>query len=314
MELPIELTLQVETLLEGKKTNELKRIAETLSDRYRNESGAGKKLLTKEIEAAVYAAVRMPATYGAVYSACEYMLENFDGEIHTLLDAGAGSGAASFAVSDLVDVEKITCLEREGAMRSVGEKLTKGRIPAVWKNADLVGSKGKDNADLVVESYVLNEMSEEARQKVILNLWDAANEVLLLVEPGTPAGYSVLKEARELLIERGGHILAPCTHETPCRLAEDDWCHFTVRVARSKMHKMLKDADAPYEDEKYSFLAISKKPCKKSDIRILRHPFIEKGLVRLEVCTPEENKTLVVKKKDGDLYKKARKAKMGDSL
>jgi len=314
VELPVELRLRVEALLEGKKVNELRKIAETLSDRYRNESGAGKKLLTKEIEAAVYAEVRMPATYGAVYSACDYMLEHFEGKISTVLDAGAGSGAASFAIADLIDVEKITCLEREGAMRSVGEKLMKGNLPAVWKSMDLTGTALKDKADLVVESYVLNEMTEEHRENVIRNLWNAANEVLLLVEPGTPAGYSVLKKARTILLEQGGHIMAPCTHESPCRLAEDDWCHFTVRVARSKMHKMLKDADVPYEDEKYAFLAVSKKPCSKSELRILRHPFIEKGLVRLEVCTAEENKTLVVKKKDGELYKKARKAKMGDSL
>ena len=108
MDLPIALKTASEKLVVGYKQAQLKKIAQDLSDRYRNESGAGKVLLSKDIEAAVYALVRMPATYGAVSDALSYSLEYFNGEIKTLLDVGAGSGAATWAAQAQLPLERIT--------------------------------------------------------------------------------------------------------------------------------------------------------------------------------------------------------------
>lgn len=318
MDLPIELKVASEKLVVGYKQAQLKKIAQDLSDRYRNESGAGKVLLSKDIEAVVYALVRMPATYGAVSDALRYALEYFDGRINSLLDVGAGSGAATWAVSNLVDLERVTCIEREGAMRRVGETLMKEGnhtlASARWISSDLTTSKITNSADLVVSSYVMNEMAKKDRQFVLDSLWNATEKMLLIVEPGTPAGFSVLRDSREYLLSKGAHIVAPCPHESACRLAEDDWCHFTCRVQRSKIHKMLKDADVPYEDEKYSYMAFVKEECTRASARILRHPYIDKGQISLEICTKNDNRSAVVKKKDGSLFKIARKAKHGDSI
>ena len=37
--------------------------------------------------------------------------------------------------------------------------------------------------------------------------------------------------------EAGANILAPCPHARPCPLAAPDWCHFSARVARSRLHR-----------------------------------------------------------------------------
>lgn len=319
MDLPIELKNASEKLVVGYKQAQLKKIAQDLSDRYRNESGAGKILLSKDIEAAVYALVRMPATYGAVSDALHYALEFYKGDnIRSLLDVGAGSGAATWAAHAQLSLEQITCIEREGAMRRIGEKLMKEGSQelssARWISSDLTSSKVTVSADLVVSSYVMNEMAKKDRQFVLDNLWSAAKEMLLIVEPGTPAGFAVLKDTREYLLNKGAHIVAPCPHENKCRLAEDDWCHFTCRVQRSKIHKILKDADVPYEDEKYTYMAYVKEEYTHAKSRILRHPYIDKGQVSLEICSATENKSVAVKKKDGKLFKTARKAKHGDSI
>lgn len=318
MDLPIELKSASEKLLVRYKQAQLKKIVQDLSDRYRNESGTGKVLLSKDIESAVYALVRMPATYGAVSDALKYALEYFDGRINSLLDVGAGSGAATWAVSNLVDLERVTCIEREGSMRRVGETLMKEgnyTLPSVrWVSSDLTTSKITNSADLVVSSYVMNEMAKKDRQFVLDSLWNATEKMLLIVEPGTPAGFSLLRDSRDYLLSKGAHIVAPCPHEFACRLAEDDWCHFTCRVQRSKIHKMLKDADVPYEDEKYSYMAFVKEECTRAPARILRHPYIDKGQISLELCTKNDNRSAVVKKKDGSLFKIARKAKHGDSI
>lgn len=318
MDLPIGLKSASEKLIVGYKQAQLKKIAQELSDRYRNESGAGKVLLSKDIEAAVYAIVRMPATFGAVSDALKYSLEYYDENIETLLDVGAGSGAATWAVAEQIALKGITCIERESAMRKVGETLMKdgenSLATARWISFDLTSAKINLKADIVVSSYVMNEMAKKDREFVLDSVWNATNGMLLIVEPGTPAGFNVLRDAREYMLKKGAHIVAPCPHEEPCRISEDDWCHFTCRIQRSKIHKMLKDADVPYEDEKYSYMAFVKNKCVHASARILRHPYIEKGQIGLEVCTEKENKSVVIKKKDGKLFKVARKSKHGDSI
>ena len=128
----------------------------------------------------------MPATYGAVSKALEYTfnLKNAD-EIHTLLDIGAGTGAASWAASKLLNLNNIICLERETAMLakySNEECLKKSE----WLKRDLVEEKLKEEADLVIVSYVLNEMKKEERIKVLEKIWNATKDVLIIIEPGTP--------------------------------------------------------------------------------------------------------------------------------
>lgn len=77
---------------------------------------------------------------------------------------------------------------------------------------------------------------------------------------------------------------------------------------------MLKDGDVPYEDEKFSFLAVSKMPTAHASKRILRHPIKEPGKITLQLCTQEGLKTQFVVKKDGAAFKKARKASCGDAF
>ena len=78
-----------------------------LSSRYRHESGCGKRLLTEEREALAYAAVRMPATFGAVAKALDYALDAVDFVPKTVLDIGAGTGAAGWAAESLINLDSL---------------------------------------------------------------------------------------------------------------------------------------------------------------------------------------------------------------
>ncbi len=80
------------------------------------------------------------------------------------------------------------------------------------------------------------------------------------------------------------------------------------------MHKLLKEGEAPYEDEKFSYIAVSKMKTAKKD-RILRHPKIENGRITLKLCTTEgdiEEKTIT--KKEKEKFKIAKKLNNGDIL
>ena len=117
-------------------------------------------------------------------------------------------------------------------------------------------------------------------------------------------------EIREKLVKMGAKIIAPCTHEGKCMLEKNDWCHSICRIARTKSHKKLKDGVVPYEDEKFSYMAFSKKECKMAEARILRHPKIEPGKITLEVCTKKGIDRIIVTKKNKEKFKIARKSKM----
>lgn len=318
MELPIELKLAIENQIVGIKHAKLMQDAQTLSMKYRTESGQGKRLLTGDNEVAAYSVVRMPATFGAVYSALNYTLDLAEYDIESLLDVGAGTGAGSWAADSLIDLKSIVCLEREKAMRELGHKMmlegSEVLSSAKWMEYDLTIGNIDEKADLVIASYVLNELSDEERIKAVDKIWNATNKIALIVEPGTPAGYSHIKKIREYLLSKGAHVVAPCPHEDSCQLKQDDWCHFTCRIQRSKLHRQLKEGEVPYEDEKFAYLAISREEYKSADARILRHPIIEKGRVSLEVCSKTGIKKSTVYKKEGELYKKARKSQAGDDI
>lgn len=135
-----------------------------------------------------------------------------------------------------------------------------------------------------------------------------------MIEPGTPEGFRQIKAARDYLLDRGAALLAPCPHEKSCPLPPDDWCHFSCRVARSRLHRQLKGGDAPYEDEKFCYLAFGRAKGARFSSRILRHPQIESGKITLQLCTPSGLVTLPVRKRDGTLFKTARKANSGDAF
>ncbi len=321
MEFPVELRIMSERMVEGISSSDMTESAKELSRKYMQESGTGKPLLTKDKEALVYSLMRMPATFGAVAAALGQICEVSDFVPRSLLDAGAGTGAGSWAANSFFNLDKITCLEREGAMENVGKAfMRESDEPALnsaeWIHTDLSENfGGKYPSDLVIASYVLNEMSTEDRMKTVEKLWENTKQVLLIVEPGTPVGFKNIREIRDYLLEQGAYMMAPCPHSAHCHIKEYDWCHFTCRVQRGKLHRLVKAADVPYEDEKFSYVAFCRMECQTSNTRIMRHPVIEKGRVRLTLCT--EDRGIIeetVTKKDGEQYKKAKKSACGDAF
>ena len=314
-----ELTAALEALIGGQNQAALERDAKAISENYRLRTGQGSRLLTKESEAAAYAAARMPATFAAAQAALAQALESCGGEIRTLLDCGAGTGAASWAAAGLLELEKITCLEREEAMRSVGSALMRAGGGALekagWESCDLTAESALPEADLVIEGYMLGELRGDMRLPVAQKLWNAAGKMLLLIEPGTPQGFANLAAVRAHLAGLGAHVAAPCpAGAVRCPMAGDDWCHFAVRVQRTKLHKALKGGDAPYEDEKFCYLALTREaPTSPCSARVLRHPVIAPGRITLTLCEGGEKRMRAVTKKD-PLWKRARKIGAGERL
>jgi len=140
--------------------------------------------------------------------------------------------------------------------------------------------------------------------------WNSATRALVVVEPGTPAGSARILAARARLIGWGAHIQAPCPHDETCPLHEPDWCHFAVRLERSRLHRLAKGGEVGYEDEKFSYVIALRDSVEGPAARILRHPRHSPGRAELQLCTPEGLRLLVAGKKHPD-WKMARKAAWG---
>jgi ribosomal protein RSM22 (predicted rRNA methylase) len=193
-------------------------------------------------------------------------------------------------------------------MLEVGRALLPG---ARWRAGDVATARGP--ADLVLASYVLGELDDG--DAVAAHLWAQASDTVAFVEPGTPAGYRRVLDARAAVIAAGGHTVAPCPHDLPCPLPADDWCHFAARLPRSKLHRRAKGADLGWEDEKFSYAVLSREPVRPASARIIRPPRVRSGHVHL--VTSERDGAVherTVSRKQGPVYKEARHAAWGDAL
>ena len=173
MDFPAELRGEIERLLAGEDTKALASAAGGLSERYRGNDGSGKRLAVTRRDILAYAAVRMPATFGAVSRALSLALECIPEEeraFRTVLDIGAGTGAATHAAAAVAECGGFTCMEREPEMISLGRQLTEScGIPAEWVSGDITaGYTG--SAELVLCSYCLNELTESARKFAVEHL------------------------------------------------------------------------------------------------------------------------------------------------
>lgn len=304
--------------LAGLKADALTRRAATLQGAYRSGEVPTGVILESAQAVAAYAAYRMPATFAAVRLALEQLASAVPTLApHSLLDVGAGTGAATWAALDVLEtLDAVMLLEQSAPARTVGASLAAraGLGGLTWQDWRLSASSGAlPQADLAVCSYVIGELPEALQDHLVDLLADAAPTVVL-IEPGTPAGYRRVIRARERLLARGLAVAAPCPHEQPCPLV-DDWCHLPVRVERSPLHRAIKGGSLSSEDEKFSYVASTRLPVEAQGSRVIRKPLVRKGFVELPVCTPEgEARTATVSKRHGEAYKRARKADWGDAV
>ncbi|TGT89772.1 MULTISPECIES: small ribosomal subunit Rsm22 family protein [unclassified Mesorhizobium] len=320
MELPAPLRQAVDRILEKVPLPDLKQAAKTLSDRYRAELRDGRLHMAQDMAARAYLATRLPATYAAVRASLDALAEaRPDFTPKTLLDVGAGPGTVLWATSDLwPELELATLLEASAAVRKIGETLAADAIAArtIWQAGDVTTDLADlQPADLVTCAYVLDEIVSASLAKMIDRLWHLTTDTLLIIEPGTPAGWQRILAVRQQLIAAGAHVLAPCPHEAPCPLNPPDWCHFSRRVARSRLHRLAKDADVPWEDEKFIYVAASRQPAVSRAARVIAPPKSGSGKVSLKLCEADGSAgEKLFTKRDGDAFKVARRLDWGDAL
>ena len=321
---------------------------------YRSGEVPDAPVMGAKADAAAYAAYRMPATVAATGQALRALRHSLPKWApRTLLDFGAGTGGAAWAVADqLPSVESMVLLEQSADAIRLGQAILAAaaapslraatwrtwRLPAddAMRPAGLAslgpaslgleslglappGRAGSEAAvaDLATAAYVLGELSL-AQQSALVALAADAAPAVLFVEPGTPAGHRRILAARAQLLAAGFVIAAPCPHQLDCPLdVAGDWCHFGARLQRSAVHRQAKGVELSYEDEKYSYVAAVRRGGElvaAPQGRVVRRPQQRKGLVMLSVCAHDGTvRRDLVSKSKGEAYRQARKISWGDS-
>lgn len=318
-DLPAALKAALERLTQGIPRADLARRAATLSSTYRG--GGGSAVIRESADALAYAITRMPATYAAT-SACLGEIARLDPDAAptSLLDVGAGPGTATWAAAEMfASLSRFAQLEPNAVLGMLARDLAKDapRFAALAQTAGAAGAIAAcDGADLVVASYVLTELPPSELAAFAAALWQKTQQVLLLVEPGTPAGYGRLMAVRSQLLGAGAHVLAPCPHAGPCPLTAPDWCHFVQRLARSRDHKLVKGADVPFEDEKFAYLALTRQVvAQRPSARVLAQPVVGKAAVSAKLCMADGAVRQVgVARRDKPAFAAARRWAWGDAI
>ena len=319
MDLPGALRAAIERELEGRPRKDLAQRTAATTATYRA-GGTSAAAIRGADDALAYALARLPATYAATATAfAEAARMAPDFAPTSLLDAGAGPGGGSWAACGAwPSLRAVTWLDASAPFLVLAERLAAdGPAPlrdADARRGDLTGG-GFPAADLVLASYALAEIAPAAQVQVIDALWQATSGVLVLVEPGTPAGYTRILSAREALIPAGATIVAPCPHHAACPLAAPDWCHFSVRLARSRDHRLAKGGDVPFEDEKFAYLiaarphvaAVARTP------RVLARPKAGKPGIEFKLCTEGGLEHRFVGRRDKAAHAVARRLDWGDA-
>ncbi len=321
MQLPSDLQQAVTNVSELWTDRMMPGTAREVSDRYRDKRRHGDDVMVhSDADVAAYAATRMPGTYAAL-RACMTHAHGVMPSWHpeSMLDAGAGPGTGIWAATQVWPSLRNCCqLERVEGMIRIGRELgVHAEHPAVrnavWQETDLRSDWQAEPADLVAASYVINELGEAEGLLLAERLWKMTKGVLILIEPGTPAGWTRILRLRDHLLSTGAEMVAPCPHSRPCPVEAPDWCHFSERVNRSRLHRRLKEAELAHEDEKFSYAAFSRLQVQPCDARIRRHPMIYSGYLRLSLCTGDGLREETVARSRKEAYRAARDARIGDA-
>ncbi len=317
-DLPAELKAVLDAKLHGLSRQDAAGRAALISQTYRGGGGSG--AIRSETDALAYALARMPATYAAVTASLNALREiTPDFAPESLLDVGAGPGTATWAAAEAFSsLRSFSLLDANAALRALALDLGRDNI----RLRNMTYQRGEacdaladaEPADLVVASYMIGEINS-AQQKTLTELmWAKTRAALLVVEPGTPAGYARIIALREQLIASSAHVAAPCPHDGKCPLTPPDWCHFAQRLPRSRAHKQIKGAELPFEDEKFAYVALTRAPAMPSRTRVLAQPDVTKVEVTAKLCTSRGLVISKVPRRAKADYARARRWRWGDAV
>jgi len=242
-----------------------------------------------------YAVGRLPA----IHAVTSRIFDEVDRRLPDLrpksvLDFGSGPGTALWSALDVWgdSIQSVQAVEPNRHMTAMAQRLLRDETRIQW--SDRLPTVSSASSDIVVASFVLSELPNTKTQaQLVKRLWARTKGCLVLVEPGTPHGFEIIKSMRSILLsssnarqrhrsvsaaidsfeegdeesedgqsQEGAYVVAPCSHEQHCPMTKMPglWCRFSQRLERGRVQCQLKRAKVPHEDEKFSYLVLARGP------------------------------------------------------
>ena len=161
-----------------------------------------------------------------------------------VLDFGIGVGSASAAATDVFEgIEWIHGIDPSKSMRECAERVLESTKHRITTDPSLSTKSVKGTFDLVLFAFTATDLPHiAATVAAAAVLWEKLNPngVFVMIEPGTPDGFSNVRSVRSMLLdccppEKHGdeddddddddedqlvldqcHVIAPCTHNGTC--------------------------------------------------------------------------------------------------
>lgn len=282
---------------------EVRRFRQKLNDKFkeaiRQEVYNWKPIKYDMYTCLMYLVARAPAEY-AVLTKIFSEIVNLDKDFapRSLFDYGSGVGTVTWAVNAFwkSQIFEYMNIDSSAEMNDLAEILLKGGkgngkspIKGTFYRQFLPASNIE--YDLVVSAYSLMELpTMEMRLETILNLWNKTQHYLVVVEQGTNAGFKIVNEVRDFLLQldnvaNQGHVFSPCPHDLTCPrfLANDGTpCNFNARYWTMPIGRKPEVAN-----ERYSYVVMKKgkRPDKQNWPRIVRPNVVKAKHTHCHMCT-----------------------------
>lgn len=257
---------------------------------------------------------------------------NPDYKPRSFFDFGSGVGTGTWAVNHFWknDIFEYFCVDTSSTMHDL---------------ARLILCQGKDNLEMplkgyfqrqflpastdlkyciVLSAYSLFELpSMQARLETIQKLWNKTKDYLIIVEHGSNAGFRVVNEAREFVLnldrekKQQGYAFSPCPNDNVCPryLEQETPCNFLM-----KYESLPYPGKAETFADLFSYVILKKGPRPPDDPqwpRIVRAPIVRSKHTICRLCTAQgELKEIIFSKAkyDQTTYRCARSCNWGDLL
>lgn len=251
----------------------------------------------------------------------------------SMLDFGCGPGTAMFAAkAEWPGLARFMAIDTAQPMLDVAKELaSRLEIDNVTWRRFMSVNPDRPRYDLVTCSNTLAELGDDGlRAQAVEHLWSQAGRLLVLVERGNAEGFRLIRNARQLLLEKFANefrIAAPCPHHFECPM-RGSWCHFPQRIQLTPLQTELFNLPKGFEDQKYSYLVLERideqqqqaqvQPSSSTTTahpRIIRPPLKRSGHVIQDSCMPDGTiqRFVVPKSAGSQVFYDARKSQWGDA-
>lgn len=205
-----------------------------------------------------------------------------------------------------------------------------GYIPArdrLFAAAQLLGpncAAPAESPHFQIWAFSLDEIAQRSSDhafKILASALEAENECLIL-EAGDRHHAQRIQRLRDRLAERGFFPALPCGDRLPqCpKLAQDDWCHFTLRAQPAPLTQQLM-ASLGRDPHRLHFSALlyrtaptPRPPPNALQGTVLAHLPRGRAKAIVELCTPQGVERLVALRRETTAYDRLQDAKPLDLL